>query len=266
MLVSKLFRLRANSMAWIRSGAAAIKKRYKYTDRSRRTTKRSGHWWKKDLRELLSDVSRVRKESYSGATFQSITDISRWTMRFRMAFLLLAFIAGVLIATLLFSLNRLNEVRMQDNEREVLRSRYLKYAEQVDMLPVYRAQTETILERFGVLLDAIPASLESIHVLSQLNKAATDSGLQLEFFKPLAEDVHDYYVVLPVEIRLRGDYNSVARFMEMVSKMQHLVTVDLVILASANHANQVVLSSLLKAYRYKDLPKKAGIGESRGAH
>jgi type IV pilus assembly protein PilO len=153
---------------------------------------------------------------------------------------------------------------MQNNEREVFKNRYLRYAEQVDMLPVYRAQTEIILERFGALLDAIPAALESIHVLSQVNRAARDSGVQLEFFKPLAEEVHGYYVVLPVEIRLRGDYNAIARFIELVSKMQHLVTVDLVMLASANHPNQIVLSSLLKAYRYKDLPKKSESRASRG--
>ena len=192
-----------------------------------------------------------------------MTDVSQWTIRFRIVFLFLVFVLGVLTTTLLLSSDKLNDVSMEDIEREVLKSRYLRYAEQADMLPVYQAQTEIILDRFGELLDAIPAALESIHVLSQLNKAARDSGLQLEFFKPLAEEVHAYYVVLPVEVRLRGDYNAVARFVELVSKMQHLVTVDLVMLASANHANQVVLSSLLKAYRYKDLPIKS---ENRVPH
>lgn len=262
--MNKLSRFRENGMAWIRSRAAAITRQFKHTDRSRQGLKLSNPWWKKDLRELLADLGQRGMRVNSETTLKSVTDISQWTIRFRIAFLVMLFMVGVLTASLLLSSDRLNNLSAQNVEREVLKSRYLRYAEQVDMLAIYQTQTETILERFGDLLDAIPAALESIHVLSQLNKAARDSGLQLEFFKPLVEEVHAYYVVLPVEIRLRGDYNAIARFVELVSKMQHLVTVDLVILASANHPKQVVLSSLLKAYRYKDLPKKSESRFSRG--
>jgi type IV pilus assembly protein PilO len=263
--VNKLSRFRAEGLAWIRARAADIKRQYKAADRTRRTPKSSERWWQKDLRILLADVGRMRLSANPGVTLQSITDISRWTSGFRITILILIYVFGVFLATLMISAERISDVRTQNSEREVLKSRYIRYAEQVDLLPVYRAQTETILERFGALLDAIPASLESIHVLSQLNKAATDTGLQLELFKPLPEEMHTYYVVLPIEIRLRGDYNAIASFIEQVSKMQHLVTVDVVILASATHENQIVLASLLKAYRYKDLPPKMDSKVSRAA-
>ena len=127
-------------------------------------------------------------------------------------------------------------------------------AKQVDLLPVYQSQNAQILEQFGTLLDAIPAALESVHVLTQINQAAKEAGLHLELFKPLSEEAQSYYVVLPVEIRLRGDYNAMARFLELVSKMKHLVTVDIVLIPSATHEKQIVLVSLLKAYRYRELP------------
>ena len=255
--MSKLGNLRANGMVWVRARAAAVKGKYKRIYSARRDRKIVVPWWKKDIRELLADISRLRLSTNSGVALQSITDISCWTIRFRIAVLLLVFVFGVFLGTMTISSDALNDIDAKKVEREQLKNRYLRYAEQVDMLPVYRIQTEIILERFGELLDAIPAALESVHVLSQLNKAAKDSGLQLEFFKPLGEEVHTYYVVLPIEIRLRGDYNAIAKFLELVSKMQHLVTVDVVMLPSAIHANQIVLASLLKAYRYKDLPKKS---------
>ena len=263
--MSKLSRLRANGMVWIRSRADALKQQYKCADKAFRSAKRSDLWWKKDISELLADGVRLGFSVNPAATLQSITDMSHWTMRFRMVLLLLIFIIGVLLGSLMLSSDRLSDIHAQTAEREVLKSRYTKYAEQVDTLPTYRAQTEIILERFGELLDAIPAALESVHVLAQLNKAAKDSGLQLEFFKPLTEEVHAYYVVLPIEIRLYGDYNAIAKFLEIVSRMQHLVTVDVVMLASPMHENQIVLASLLKAYRYKDLPRKSEGKVSRDA-
>jgi type IV pilus assembly protein PilO len=263
--VIKLGKLRTNGMTWVRSRAAGIKKKYKPLDRADRNQKHSVAWWKKDVRELLADLSRIRLAANPGATLQTITDVSQWTTRFRAAILGLIYALGVLVATLIISSERLSDVQAQNGEREALKSRYLRYAEQVDLLPVYRAQTETILERFGALLDAVPASLESVHVLSQLNMAAKDSGLQLEFFKPLAEEIHPYYAVLPVEIRLRGGYNEIAGFLEQISKMQHLVTIDVVMLASAKHEDQIVLASLVKAYRYKDLPPNPDNKASRAA-
>lgn len=262
----KLSKLRANGMIWVRSRAAGIKKKCKPLDRAGPNPKRSVAWWKKDVRELLSDLRGIRLAANPGATLQSMTDVSQWTIRFRVVILGLIYALGVLVATLIISSDRLSDVQSQNGEREALKSRYLRYAEQVDLLPMYRAQTETILERFGALLDAVPASLESVHVLSQLNKAAKDSGLQLELFKPLAEEIHPYYAVLPVEIRLRGGYNEIAGFLEQISKMQHLVTVDVVMLASATHEDQIVLASLLKAYRYKDMPPRSNNKASRVAH
>lgn len=263
--MSKLSKLHANGMVWVRARAAAVKGKYKQTHGARGSAKIGAPWWKKDIKELLVDINSQRLRIDSAVTLQSIADISCWTMRYRVAALILVFVLGVLLGTMSISTDALNEIDAKNVERELLKNRYLRYAEQVDMLSVYRIQTETILERFGELLDAIPAALESVHVLSQLNKAAKDSGLQLEFFKPLGEEVHAYYVVLPIEIRLRGDYNAIAKFLELVSRMQHLVTVDVVMLPSATYENQIVLASLLKAYRYKDLPKKPDGKVSRDA-
>ncbi|MGI9141951.1 MAG: type 4a pilus biogenesis protein PilO [Fluviibacter sp.] len=263
--MSKLSKLHANGMVWVRARAAAVKGKYKQTHGARGSAKIGAPWWKKDIKELLVDINSQRLRIDSAVTLQSIADISCWAMRYRVAALILVFVLGVLLSTMSISTDALNEIDAKNVERELLKNRYLRYAEQVDMLSVYRIQTETIHERFGELLDAIPAALESVHVLSQLNKAAKDSGLQLEFFKPLGEEVHAYYVVLPIEIRLRGDYNAIAKFLELVSRMQHLVTVDVVMLPSATHVNQIVLASLLKAYRYKDLPKKPDGKVSRDA-
>lgn len=243
---------------WMREVVGNLLHKYKAIHSKHRQRAQARPWWKKELGELLSDLKQLRSHHQTGVALQSVSDIAQWTMRFRLAVLGIIFVSAFLASALLLCIGPSDEIRLQADERQILESRYLNYAGQVDLLPVYRQQSEIILERFGELLDAIPASLESVHVLSQLNKAAKEAGLHLELFKPLVEEAHGYYIVLPIEIRLRGDYNAIARFLELVSKMQHLVTVDVVILPAATHENQVVLASLLKAYRYKDLPLKLG--------
>lgn len=223
----------------------------------RKPTRMARPWWQYDIRELIVELNRRSWKVESVANLAKISGVSQWTLRFRLFILSGIYGVSLMLAILVVFPATLGDVQREAHERKILEARYLKYADQVDLLPVYQTQSSMILERFGTLLDSIPASLEAVHVLSQINKAAKESGLYLELFKPLAEEVHPYYVVLPVDIRLRGDYNAIAKFLEFVSGMKHLVTVDVVILPSATHENQIVLASLLKAYRYKELPRKA---------
>jgi type IV pilus assembly protein PilO len=65
----------------------------------------------------------------------------------------------------------------------------------------------------------------------------------------MVETTEDYYAILPIEIRLTGDFHGLGKFMEKVSRMQHLITVDVSIVPSSTHENQLVMASLLKAYR-----------------
>lgn len=211
-------------------------------------------WWQRDIKELWLYLQQRQVRGTSGLSWQSISDIGQWSTRFRIV--VLAVVYGAVLAagsSVLWSGTQ-NRIALLDQDLREQQSRYLSIAKQVDLLPIYQLHNAQILEQFGALLDAIPAALEPVHVLTQINQAAKEAGLHLELFKPLVEEVQPYYVVLPVEIRLRGDYNAMARFLALVSKMKHLVTVDVVLMPSATHDKQIVLASLLKAYRYRALP------------
>lgn len=184
----------------------------------------------------------------------SIGDLAQWSLRFRMFFLGCAYTLLLAIGGVVTWSGSQYKIQVLTQELQILQARYLTYAQQVELLPTYQRQVAQIVEQFGSLLDAIPAALESVYILKQITLAAKESGLHLELFKPLAEEVQPYYVVLPVEIRLRGDYSSMARFLEVVSKMKHLITVDVVIAPAVNDEGQIVLASLLKAYRYREIP------------
>ena len=211
-------------------------------------------WWQKDIKELWAYLQQRPGRGSSGISWQSISDVSQWSVRFRMGVLAVVYGTVLTVGGSALWSGTQSSIAMLDQDLRELQSRYLSIAKQVDLLPVYQSQNAQILEQFGTLLDAIPAALESVHVLTQINQAAKEAGLHLELFKPLSEEAQPYYVVLPVEIRLRGDYNAMARFLELVSKMKHLVTVDIVLIPSATHEKQIVLVSLLKAYRYRELP------------
>ena len=212
-------------------------------------------WWKSDI----NDIYRYFKEkqfSASEISLASLKDIGGWPVGFRILVIAMAYMAALFGGVALFCGTTQSKIRAYEVEIQLMQTRCQNMIRQVALMPEFRSQIEIILTNFGELLDAIPAAVESVHVLSQINQAANSAGLQLEYFKPQAEETQAYYVALPVEIRLRGSYSAIAKFMELVSKMKHLITVDVVILPSTTHPDQIVLASSLKAYRYRQIPDK----------
>lgn len=207
-------------------------------------------WWRYDIRECLALVQRFRQGGSASLTFRTLGDPSDWPAILRATVLLMVFVLVLLVADLVMLSDSTQKQRTLDNERQLLEARYIRQKQMIDALPAYQGQVDSILGQFGALLDTVPESLEPVHVLTLLNQAAKASGVSLELFRPMAEESQAYYAVLPIEIRLSGDYQALALFMAQVSRMKHLITVDLVVLPSIQHENQLVLASLLKAYRY----------------
>lgn len=235
---------------------SALKKRLKLFS-SRKRTHGAHPWWRKDIKEILIYLRREKAPGGSTWSLASLKDVAAWSPGFRYMILGLAYVLSFTVGGSLLWTGTQNSLRVLVKEQQALQIRYVTYAQQVALLPMYRIQRDQIHEQFGALLDAIPPSLESVHVLAQLNQAAKEAGITLELFKPLTEVEQSYYVVLPVEVRLRGSFNAMARFLELVSQMKHLITVDIVLVPSATHGNQIVLASLLKAYRYREMPVHA---------
>jgi len=215
-----------------------------------RAYKTGRHGWHYDLRECLVWLQRLGQDAQVDLRWQTLTDPTQWPVLLRAGVLILAFLLVVVVADGLLLSDSTQRLRTLDNDRQLLQARFLRQKQAIDALPTYQDQVDVILAQFGTLLDTVPESLEPVHVLTLLNQAAKTSGVYLEQFRPMPEESQGYYAVLPIEIRLRGDYHALAMFMEQVSRMQHLITVDLAILPSAQHENQLVLASLLKAYRY----------------
>lgn len=178
-----------------------------------------------------------------------LRNIVEWPPAIRWVVLSASFLLVFGCAALVFWSDPLRHLDAQTHETEALKVRYVQLAEQSMMTPHYERQVADIEAQFGSLLEMIPASLESVQVLHQISQAARESGLRLQWFKPAPEIPEDAYVILPVDIRLVGNYHAVGRFLDAVSRMKHLITVDVILEAADAAPGQLVLATQIKAYR-----------------
>lgn len=125
-----------------------------------------------------------------------------------------------------------------------------KAASELEKVKASIAETENLFKETALLLPQdkeIPALLRNI---SDLGKGA---GLDFLSFRPGPEVPKDFYAEIPVDIQINGPYHNMGYFLDQVSKLERIVTVDNIQMGGGRkEGTELLLNSTcrLKTYRF----------------
>jgi len=129
---------------------------------------------------------------------------------------------------------------------------------QASNLQAYRNQLTLMNERFGAMLKQLPAKNEMPGLLEEISKTGTSTGLKFELFAPQKELEHDFYIELPIKIKVVGTYFQLALFLSRVAEMNRIVTlhefsIEGVSLKDSKEISEdeLVMTITAKIYRYR---------------
>ncbi len=119
-------------------------------------------------------------------------------------------------------------------------------------LPALKQQLEDIKETFGDLLKRLPNKTEVAELLVDISQQGLGAGLEFELFKPGSEKPADFYVELPIQIRVVGDYHEFGNFISGVSDLPRIVTSHNIKIKPGEKGGRMTLETTAKTYRYID--------------
>ncbi|NLD68337.1 MAG: type 4a pilus biogenesis protein PilO [Limnobacter sp.] len=177
--------------------------------------------------------------------------------------LLAAIAAGVLAgAWALQWKGQLEDLDRRRAEEQQLRSQFVDKMKQAVNLPVLRKQKEQVMQYVHQLEKQLPSKAEMDALLSDINQAGVGRGLQFELFKPGQVVVRDYYVELPISVRLTGNYHDFASFTSDVANLPRIVTLHDVRIGAPERqpssagavrpGGPLVMEATAKTFRYLD--------------
>lgn len=168
-------------------------------------------------------------------------------------------IVPVILCTLLLfkpANDKINILKKQKTSAEQEVARAKKAAATIEQ---HRAEKEKAREAFETLATLLPDKKEIPDLLRSISDHGKGAGLDFISFKPGGEIPKDFYAEIPIDITIRGPYHNLGYFLDQVSKLDRIVTVNNIKMGGAKQeGNETLLNSSCKllTYRFTNLPEQ----------
>lgn len=171
------------------------------------------------------------------------------------------FIASVFLLAVVLGLGyyfHLQDLQLQLEQQRaqevMLKQQFSTKAFQAANLEAYKEQMAEMENSFGALLRQLPSDTEVPGLLEDITRTGLGSGLEFEEIKLQPEVAQQFYIELPINIKVTGGYHDLATFVSGVSSLPRIVTLhDFDIVPDKNETtSKLRMSIVAKTYRYND--------------
>ena len=198
-------------------------------------------------------------KNFDWADLQDIDTIGVWPVAVKVIIIAVIF-AGCLTAGYFLHIQNLQiELENVVSEENQLRVEFEQKAFLAANLEEYRAQTVEMEESFEELLLQLPSETEVPGLVDDVTETGEGSGLAFENIALQPEVVREFYIELPIDIDVEGDYHDFGTFVSGVASLDRIVTLhDFVI--NAESPTNLSMNIIARTYRYRDIDEEANTG------
>lgn len=180
-------------------------------------------------------------------------NIGSWPTPVKVIIMIIVFLAvlgGGYYAVLTDKLQTLDRAELKETD---LRNEYQQKSADAANLDAYRAQMKEMQATFGALLKQLPSDTEVPGLIDDITRTALDNELTIESIELQDEHRTEFYVELPIDIVVEGNYHNIGAFISGVANLSRIVTLhDFVIAPQDKSPEDLKMTILAKTYRYLD--------------
>lgn len=193
----------------------------------------------------------------------TLENIGLWPPVVKLVTVLMVFSLTVGLAYFLSFKEQLEHLdRLHTSEVELLQTMISKQKLAAN-LKLYQVQLAKMQKKLGKLLQQLPGKSEIPELLEDISQTGLQAGLKFQLFDPRSEVSHDFYVEIPIKIKVDGSYEQIAKFISKVASMKRIVTIhDFKLRFPSSKAKSIrmingklplFLDLTAKVYRYQTL-------------
>jgi type IV pilus assembly protein PilO len=157
----------------------------------------------------------------------------------------------VLFYFLIYSPNQ-DKIASLEKRKTTLTAEVKKAKAAARNLKKYQQEVAEAKARFETTAIVLPKKKEIPELLRNISDLGKGAGLDFLSFKPGKEIAKDFYAEIPVDISIRGPYHNMGYFLDQVSKLDRIVTVDNIKMGSPKQeGGEMLLNSSCRLMTYR---------------
>ena len=184
--------------------------------------------------------------------------------RTKILIIIAVFIVPVLLFYFLCFSPQMDKIVTLQKQANTLSDDLKKVRKTVADLPRYKNEFAEVQKQFDTMAILLPKTQEIPNLLRNISDLGKSTGLDFLKFVPGAEVPKDFYAEIPIDIAIVGPYHNLGSFLDKVSKLDRIVTVNNInVDKPTKEDTELLLNSTcrLVTYRFTNVklePKKDG--------
>lgn len=176
-------------------------------------------------------------------------NIGSWPVAVKVIVWVLVFV-GVLAAGYFYIIADLQKELAKVEKQELdLKKQFESKAFKAANLDAYRAQMVEMEESFGSLVRQLPVDTEVPGLLEDITNKGIENGLDIANINLRPEVAKEFYIELPINIRVQGSYHDFGAFVSGIAGLPRIVTLHNFDIAKAGDNLNMAITA--RTYRYK---------------
>lgn len=149
---------------------------------------------------------------------------------------------------------KFNEIKTLGTQKSGLEEEIRKVEKIASDLGRHKAEMAEVQRQFAEASLLLPDQKEIPTLLATISGQAASSGLDVLSFKPMAEKPQQFYAEIPVDITVQGSYHNVGVFLDKISKLPRIVSVNNIKIDSPKQTGgEMILNSTFQLVTFRFL-------------
>ncbi|MFB6264447.1 MAG: type 4a pilus biogenesis protein PilO [Bradymonadaceae bacterium] len=146
-------------------------------------------------------------------------------------------------------------IEQQKEERKNLVEKHQKYKQLSENRAQVRRKINKLEKAIMLAKEKLPGSAQIPRLLQLIHEKAKTAGLKILNFERKPDEQKEYYVEIPIAMKLQGSYSELTDFFEYVERMSRIVNfrnLKLKRTPMAGGAGTLTVTTTAVTYRYRE--------------
>ena len=143
-----------------------------------------------------------------------------------------------------------DDLARAEAQEQKLRKDYEDKAGQAANLDALRQQKLEMEATFDSLLRQLPTDTEVPGLIEDITRTALDNDLTIESIDLRNENKTEFYIELPIDVVVEGNYHKIGSFVSGVANLSRIVTLHDFAIEPTDNPPTLRMQILAKTYRY----------------